>query len=250
MLAANESLSLSESAARWETFGIVTAVVVAIAVFGEVVHDEQNDSPRIGSWWRRRGGKLSGRVLVLALFAEAAIQFTVNSINKQIISIKDNQTAELNKQANDAKLALATLEYKRMGRWTLLMKNRFFDLLKGKPTGSATIWYVPDNTESLTFAQMLYEDLRDAGWKVSPVVTIPNSANLGEADALFLSATGGVGGGDSIALRPKGLTNVEDVSTPLGVLYTSLAKVGLGAVVVPDPARAENDILIIIGPKP
>ena len=43
-------------------------------------------------------------------------------------------------------------------------RERFLEMLKGKPTGMVTIWYKPEDAEAFLFANQIFSLLEEAGW--------------------------------------------------------------------------------------
>src|SRR4051794_24541242 len=91
MAVADDINALTTSLEFWEFAGYVSAAVVAISVAGEVAHDFN----LFGSiaWWREKGGRTFGLILVAALFAEVVIQVQVSSISGMQIAVLQRQAA-------------------------------------------------------------------------------------------------------------------------------------------------------------
>ncbi len=106
MAFADDLSALTVSVDSWELAGVIMAAVVAISVAGEVTHDFELFWS-IG-WWRLKGGKASGLILIAALVAEVVIQINVNSINGRIIALLEMESARLNERAEEAAKAAAT----------------------------------------------------------------------------------------------------------------------------------------------
>jgi hypothetical protein len=119
-------------------------------------------------------------LLFLTFIFGAGLVLTTNRINrKQAGELRDFQlkmegeqqkTASAQKEAAEAQLALKQyvgVVAKSVNPRTL-DAQRFLELLKGKPKGTAEIWYEPDDRESQAFAIQIHDWLGSAGagWKV------------------------------------------------------------------------------------
>lgn len=92
--ASSDDLSaLTNYLSSWEFAGYVAVPAVAIGVAGEVIHDFL-DWFKSYEWWKTRGNKASGLLLVIALVAELIIQVEANSISGRIIAFLDKETAD------------------------------------------------------------------------------------------------------------------------------------------------------------
>jgi len=174
--------------------------------------------------------------------------------------VNDRQSSELlklGKELADARTkqadAEAKLEQLRLGqtpRLMRLLKSSFADFLKTKPTGIATIWTVSEDEEARILASYLAASLSSAGWRVSGPVDIPDIPKAGSNElTLFQRATGGLSGPTNVVLRYSEQPVAMDGSTPTGALFQALEAANLLTGGNPDPDRAKDDVLIVIGKK-
>ncbi len=132
---------------------------------------------------------------------------------------EQQKTAEAQSQAAKAQLALkqyVDLVAKSSNPRLIVDPGRFIEILKGKPKGTADIWFEPNDPEARDFAENLARMLgaSGAGWNVSESGPLPpDSATTTrpdrrtELESLRLAASTGLAiGSNSILFDPKGET--------------------------------------------
>lgn len=92
--------------------------------------------------------------------------------------------------------------------------DAFQNALTGKPKATVEIWFEPKDGEAFFFAQMIFVNLRSAGWEGTSVPTpIPELPSNNPSDAslpLAMRATGGMK--SSLCLLAKELPQVSNES--------------------------------------
>jgi hypothetical protein len=134
--------------------------------------------------------------------------------------------------------------------WRIVDGKVFHKFIDGKPTGTAEIWFEPDD-EAFNFAGEIAKVLKDAGWTVSgpePMSTVRKwtpEPPMSVLDDLRLSATM-----NGLAIGSKHLPDVEG-RTPAGAfveaLLPSISRLGAGYIGGEYPSLPENHVVIVVG---
>jgi hypothetical protein len=201
----------------------------------------------------------------------------------------EGKIAGLQKDASDAKASQQNVEIalesqrektakaeekllevaKRQGnRW---VENHSVEkALKGKPTGTLTIWYQPNDPEAYWFAWSIMAEVLSSGWKVSQPIPVPNdissSAFMGPEYMNALKSSSGaidqldrtrpplqriVGGNSELTLlsnSPEDKNKPDELVSLLTNALKPLVFSNWGwriAQTLPD-----DEFILIVGPKP
>jgi len=185
---------------------------------------------------------------------------TAESSRRQAELEKEQEkTALAQKEAAQAQLALkqyVDLVAKRAGPRYLDVK-RFLESLRGKPKGSAELWYKADDTEAYLFALQIRRwlgpgaEADGAGWDVPEPKPIPPQ---GGDPRIPTNAPSDIRHGDStgLTLRAKNLPKGFGENTAAAALRDALAfgREGGGAIIMlGDSTLPDDHFIIVIGQK-
>ena len=166
-------------------------------------------------------------------------------------------------RAAKAEASLIRLENRQGNRY---VKNHLVEnALKGKPTGTVTIWYQPNDPEAYWFAQSIANELAGANWKVPMPVPVPadisSVAFLGpEYQALAASVenfdrtvppTTRIAGGNAeltLLSRTYNAADPNDLTTILTEALKPLVFANWGWRLA--SSLPEGSFILIVGPKP
>jgi hypothetical protein len=168
------------------------------------------------------------------------------------------ELAKQQERAASAELKLAQIAKAREPRGFQLGARmaEFVASLKDKGEGvEVEIWYQPDDSEALLFAQQIRAGLSSAHWRVSQPIPIPANAKQSHLPSvpsvLQLPPALRVGAqpfGVSLIVNPLLLSPEED--SPLNVLQRAFQELYLGDVGgSTDAILSENKIRVIVSPQ-
>lgn len=133
--------------------------------------------------------------------------------------------------------------------------DAFQNALTGKPKATVEIWFEPKDGEAFFFAQMIFVNLRSAGWEGTSVPTpIPELPSNNPSDAslpLAMRATGGMK--SSLCLLAKELPQVSNESRdnfPFWVLVSAFEAAEKPCGGAENKQLPEGTLRIIVGAKP
>jgi hypothetical protein len=170
----------------WKSLFEIGGVVLLFLTFafgagfmltGKVVNERQAEKLR-----KYDTDNLALRGQVAALEIQAADSSKgVAGLQKEAADAKTAQQhveVDLEKQKQktaDAEKGL--LELVKLQRPRFIEGHSLSDSLKGKPAGTAIIWYQPGDPEAYWFAFQIMGELSSAGWKISMPVPIPENVS-------------------------------------------------------------------------
>lgn len=134
--------------------------------------------------------------------------------------------------------------------WRILDGKRFHELMAGKPTGTAEIWFEPDD-EAFAFAGGIAKDLKDAGWIVSGPDPMPADRKwtpkppMTVLDEMRLDATM-----NGLAIGSKHLPDLQGktaVGAFVWALERSMGRLGFVVMMGEYPSLPDNCVIVAVG---
>jgi DNA-binding protein H-NS len=200
-------------------------------------------------------------VLTVALSLLAAISGIVyvvatrplRKIEAQEVQQERQKTAAA--QAESAKAQLALKQYQDVITKSVnprhLDSKRFIELLKGKPKGTAEIWYEPGDEEAHHFAEELYQSLgtAGAGWEVKAPIAFLGLPAMGDRAQRMTLRVAAESSGLSLATK-KLSSNTDSMEWALkNAINLGVGGWGIAGLEYSfeDPALAHNHFVIAVG---
>ena len=146
------SIEFIEKAAHW--FGVAVVVFGLLTAFATV-----------GAWYFSRKEA--------AAKGEALERFKAEA--RKAAAEAHERAARLEAAAATARLEVEHLKLRLAPRRVQLLASKFTTLLENKPTGSARLFYVPDDMEAREFADSLWWAVTDAGWQAADPQRFPRT---------------------------------------------------------------------------
>lgn len=175
------------------------------------------------------------------------------------IAEANEKAAVLNERAAQAELKLEELRKQQTPRAERLRRSEFQNLLQGKVTGEAMIWYFPDDVEAMDFAFALMGELTKAKWTVGTPEPIPSDMvvadlrNDRKPETLKKIPLQMRAGGTSQSINVIS-QKFEDppfgTTTPVGVIRNALIESGFPIGGSVDDSFPPNKVVVVIGKKP
>ena len=180
----------------------------------------------------------------VALAFSIAVYLATNKRDALIEAVRAKDIAGANEQIKQ----LATRTRQR-----ILANVTFLDSLKGRPKGTAEIWFNSDDAEAYLFARQIFHSLRTgAGWDVRDPVPIPATGvypGISPSAPLALQA----GGSTGLLLRAKKLPRSFGENSAAGALRDALmrGREGGGAMEAMEDRTLPDDqhFIIVVGQK-